>query len=259
MNFRISEKSYERYATIRLVAIAVILWMLAIMAKPADEPIIAEFGAFHIPVEQVEITTITHSDGRKDVEKTTSAKPKPLQAAVSVGSPVKAGVTVPQDLANAPLHVRSFIKRWLPTAADMFQRYDIPISSQLAQSAKETGWGLNGTLVKTAHNYFGIKCKDKTHNHSKCVKHAGANWVKYNTAWESWKHHGQFLNAARYKECIKKQSTAAYNLCIAKAGYCYPSAGYGEDINKIISQYGLDTFDALTPAEAKAVAAKIKL
>lgn len=259
MNFRISEKSYERYATIRLVAIAVILWMLAVMAKPADEPTIAQFGAFPIPVEQVEITTITHSDGRKDVEKTTSAKPKPVQASVSVGSPVKAGVSVPQKLANAPLHVRSFIKRWLPTAADMFQRYDIPISSQLAQSAKETGWGLNGTLVKTAHNFFGIKCKDKTHNHSKCVKHAGANWVKYNTAWESWKHHGQFLNAARYKKCLTKQSTAAYNICIAEAGYCYPSDGYGEDINKIISQYGLDTFDALTPAEAKAVAAKIKL
>ena len=255
--FRLSEEAFNRMFKFHVMFLAVVA-VCVVALYGEEEPTIARFGAFPIPVEQVEITTITHSNGREDVDKT-SVKPKIVQAAVSVGSPVKAGVTVPQKLANAPLHVRSFIKRWLPTAADMFQRYDIPISSQLAQSAKETGWGLNGTLVKTANNFFGIKCKDKTHNHSKCVKHAGANWVKYNTAWESWKHHGQFLNAARYKECIKKQSTAAYNLCIAKAGYCYPSAGYGEDINKIIATYGLDTFDALTPAEAKAVAAKIKL
>lgn len=244
---KISETAFRKYYNIRLLVFSGICLWFAFSTEDSAAPSI---GAF--PIQTVETTTLIDYDEPAVVTSavtTKAAKPTPA---------VKTGMTVPNSLQNAPPHVRAFIKRWLPTAADMAERYDVPISSQLAQSAKETGWGLQGTLVNTAHNFFGIKCKDKTHNHSKCVKHAGANWVKYNTAWESWKHHAIFLQGDRYKHCLTKKSVAAYNICIAQAGYCYPPDGYGEDINTIIATYGLDAFDGLTKHEAAAVAKKIK-
>lgn len=211
-----------------------------------------QLGSFPIEVEE----TVTLIE---------PAAPEPSIVASSMSSslvkatkPQKTGMTVPTSLSTAPPHVRHFVKRWLPVAADMFERYGVHTSSQLAQSAKETGWGQKGKLVGGAHNYFGIKCKEKTHNHSKCVSAYDAHWVKYNTAWESWKHHAQFLNGKRYAHCLEKKSVFSYNICIAQAGYCHPPDGYGEDINEIIATYGLDAFDGLTKEEAKVVASKIR-
>lgn len=191
-----------------------------------------------------------------------------IPVALSVGVPIaeasmtyvpseKAGMTPPKALVNAPVHVRLFIKRWLPVAADMSKRYNLHISAQLAQAGKESGWG-NSKLATSVNNYFGIKCKYAKHNHDKCLAYGDGHFVKYATAWDSWKHHAQFMTGARYKKCMEKDSPFSYNICIAKSGYC-PDAGYGEGINSIIAQYGLDAFDGLTKDEAIRVADKIKI
>lgn len=245
--FRLTEAQFNLYSSIRLLGYSFICLWLAFKADPIKK---VETVAF-VPEETEPLVEVESHEPLL-----AQASIYPVQSAPEP-SLVKAGMTPPARLQEAPAHVRQFIKRWLPVAADMAERYDVPISSQLAQSAKETGWGIKGSLVGNANNYFGIKCKDKKHNHSKCVSHADAHWVKYKTPWESWKHHAQFLNGNRYKHCLKKKSVTSYNLCIAEAGYCHPPDGYGQDINVIIATYDLDAFDGLTPSEAKKVAKKI--
>jgi len=157
---------------------------------------------------------------------------------------------LPKSLNSAPHHVKKFVGRWLPVALDMQNRYDVSIAFQIGQAAKESGWG-RSTLAKEANNYFGIKCKHKTHKDHDCFYYNGAHWVKYETAWESWKHHAIFLNGPRYKKCMEKNSIAGYSLCIAEQGYCYPPDGYGEDINEIISRFDLDALQGIDESQAK--------
>jgi flagellum-specific peptidoglycan hydrolase FlgJ len=69
--------------------------------------------------------------------------------------------------------------------------------------------------------------------------------------------HANFMLKNNYKHCLKKTSVAQYNVCIEKGGYA-TGANYGQKLNRVTSDYGLDAFDGLTKAEAAEVAKKIK-
>lgn len=242
--FRKITLNYRKYANGRFIALGFFLILLGLYS-----PVDIELGYFPIAVKEDYPTVMIAAIPKKE-------------KAVTQKAPKKTGMSVPKGLQGAPSNVRRFVKRWLPISADMFKRYDIPISSQLAQGGCESDWGTS-SLCDLSNNYFGIKCWNRkgNHNHGICIKYADDKpndyFFGYETSWESWKHHALFLLGDRYKKCLKEKSVASYNLCIDKAGYA-TGADYGGKLNRIISQYGLDAFDGLTVEEATKVAKMIK-
>ena len=254
IKFKISQAAFDRYSNIRLLVLSAICLILAFSTEDNAAPSIDtsfELGSF--PIEVVETTQLIDYEEPTLIEEAQAVKPTPV---------VKTGMTVPSSLQSAPPHVRSFVKRWLSTAADMSVRYDVPISSQLAQGGVESDWG-RSNLCKKTNNYFGIKCYGKTrhHDHSRCVTHADDSpkdrFRGYESGWDSWMDHANFMLKNNYKHCLKKTSVAQYNVCIEKGGYA-TGANYGQKLNRVTSDYGLDAFDGLTKAEAAEVAKKIK-
>ena len=173
---------------------------------------------------------------------------------------------VPMGLRDAPENVRHFIGRWIVTAVQEQKEFGIPASVTLAQGAKESRWGESDLTVKY-NSYFGVKCQEKSHRKygtvgAHCAKyhdnHPWDRFVRYGTAWESWRAHSQFLMRDRYAGCLKKKSAGAYCDCVADAGYAYPDPdGYAKDLRQIIDKYGLAHFDTISERTANSIKQKL--
>ncbi len=244
---------------VRLLFVGVILLIAAIgnsisqrQADPfeQDETLLATFpDAFHIELRAPE----------GEHPRTPSDNPR-------INTATTSNSIVPSGLRTAPDNVRAFIGRWIVVAVQEQKEFGIPASSILAQGAKESRWG-ESELTVNYNSYFGVKCHNKSHRKDgkagrHCANyhdnHAHDRFMRFATAWESWRAHSRFLMGDRYAGCLKKKTAGAYCDCIAGAGYAYPDAkGYARDLRQIIDKYGLAHFDTISERTAQSIKEKL--
>jgi len=118
----------------------------------------------------------------------------------------------------------NYVKRFAKVAQAEMVKYNIPASITLAQGLIESDCG-ESKIAKANNNHFGVKCFSK-----KCKKGHCANFtddthkdffIKYNTAWESYRAHSKLLTGDRYKHLYKLNATDYKNWArgLKKAGY----------------------------------------
>lgn len=142
---------------------------------------------------------------------------------------------------------QAYIDKYSKTAVAEMYRSGVPASITLAQGMLESANG-QSELATKGNNHFGIKCHDWTgarmyyddDRRNECFR-------KYDSAWESFRDHSDFLRYRdRYKSLFDLRTTDykgwAYGL--KRAGYATDPA-YPRKLIKLIEDYGLDRFDTM--------------
>lgn len=165
------------------------------------------------------------------------------------------------EVIDSAIMVGRFAERFSAVAISEMKKTGIPASFKIAMSALESRYGQSSGAVD--HNaYFGI--------HVKSVNFSSSAWsgewwegdadetgklrklCKYENAWNSWRHHSQFLQCKpeRYGDLFKCNDKFPPGLkrlkcwCdeIDKTGYS-ETEGYGFGIYDIATSYGWDKLD----------------
>jgi len=148
------------------------------------------------------------------------------------------------DAKNKTCH--KYVERFARVAIGEMERYGIPASITLAQGLLESNAGSSKLSVQSL-NHFGLKCKPK------CLGCTCRNYRDddvydmfrvFDTAWESYREHSEFLSKNRYKH-LKKLGTKDYKnwaYGLKKAGYATDSK-YAEKLIMIIERLDLYQFD----------------
>lgn len=148
--------------------------------------------------------------------------------------------------------VRAYIAQYKEWAQAEQQRTGIPAAITLAQGIFETNAGAS-ELATSANNHFGIKCKKEwmgaTFAHDddapqECFR-------KYNSAYESYKDHSDYLKTnKRYESCFSHEETdyAGWAKDLRRCGYA-TNPIYAQKLIKIIEDFNLQeyTLAALAP------------
>ena len=138
-----------------------------------------------------------------------------------------------------------YVRRFAKVAQGEMQKYGIPASVTLAQGLLESNSGKSPLATKN-NNHFGIKCFSK-----KCKKGHCSNFSddshkdffrNYNTAWESYRAHSEFLQGKRYKHLLKETNYKAWANGLVKAGYATDQA-YGRKLISLIESLELYRYD----------------
>lgn len=142
---------------------------------------------------------------------------------------------------------RNYVKRFAPIAQEEMRKHGIPASVKLAQGLLESDAG-DSRLAVSNNNHFGIKCFSK-----ECKKGHCSNFTDdshkdffriYNNAWESYRAHSKFLEAARYQP-LKKLGAKNYKgwaTGLKAAGYA-TDPRYAEKLVAIIDALELYKYD----------------
>ena len=140
----------------------------------------------------------------------------------------------------------AYIKRFSKVAQTEMSKFGIPASIKLAQALLESNNG-KSRLAAENFNHFGLKCFSKSCKKGHCSNHSDDShkdfFRKYQSAWESWRDHSQFLMGPRYahlKEYNKDYKKWAKGL--KKAGYATDKK-YDKKLIELIQHYDLDRFD----------------
>lgn len=141
---------------------------------------------------------------------------------------------------------QAYVKRFLPTAKAEKEKFGIPVSIKLAQGILESGLG-EGTLASKHNNHFGIKCFRKDCPRGHCVRHADDKptdrFVKYKTAWESWRDHSKFLQKEHYLHLYEYgDDYVKWAKGLKAAGYA-TDPRYADKIIDIIQRLKLHRYD----------------
>lgn len=167
-------------------------------------------------------------------------------------------IFTPKGAAIAPLAEKSkkkidpfasaYIERFSKVAQSEMQMFGIPASIKLAQGLLESNNG-KSRLAAENFNHFGLKCFSKSCKKGHCSNHSDDShkdfFRKYQSAWESWRDHSQFLMGARYahlKDYDMNYKKWAKGL--KKAGYATDKK-YDKKLIDIIEQYDLHRFDTM--------------
>ena len=152
----------------------------------------------------------------------------------------------PCNLKNSfkiPAHVDSYIKRFLATAKNEAELYNIPVSIKLAQGILESGAGLSD-LSKKHHNHFGMKYRGTGKFAVYRDDTPTDKFQVYESPWFSYRDHSKLLCMERYSHLRKLPRTEykswAYGL--KKAGYA-TAPHYAEALIQVIETYNLQQYD----------------
>ncbi len=141
-----------------------------------------------------------------------------------------------------------YLEKFAPIATAEMRKFGIPASIILAQGLLESDAG-QSKLARTTNNHFGIKCFSK-----KCAKGHCANFtddshkdffVKYPSAWGSFRAHSTFLRSAgRYAALfeLEKNDVDGWARGLSRAGYATDKR-YSEKLLAIIAAFDLTRFD----------------
>jgi LysM repeat protein len=125
------------------------------------------------------------------------------------------------------------------------QTHKIPASITLAQGILESAAG-KSELAQNANNHFGIKChKSWTgETYHKDDDKQNECFRKYNSPFESFEDHSQFLMAARYAELFTLKITdyEGWANGLKKAGYATDNQ-YPQKLICLIEEYDLTKYD----------------
>lgn len=141
---------------------------------------------------------------------------------------------------------RSYINNYKQLSIDCMRDYGIPASIKLAQALIESDAG-GSRLATVANNHFGIKCKSdwkgQTISHDDDA--AGECFRKYNSAYDSYIDHSEFLsNSSRYDFLFDYQTDdyKSWAKGLKSAGYATNPA-YADMLIKVIEEYELYNLD----------------
>lgn len=169
--------------------------------------------------------------------------PRPVSVASSVVLPIDRGEVVPKR-KQVPAEVE-YIDRFSSVAVAEMKKYGIPASITLAQGLVESMAG-KSRLAKEANNHFGIKCFSKKCKKGHCTNHTDDSHKDffriYRTAWESYRHHSEFLQKDRYKACFNTTNYKDFARELQRAGYATDKQ-YANKLIKKINQYHLYRLD----------------
>ena len=140
---------------------------------------------------------------------------------------------------------QQYIDKYKSVAIQNMRKHKVPASITLAQGMLESGNG-NSELSKKSNNHFGIKChsswtgKKTYHDDDK----KGECFRVYNSVYDSYADHADFLHKPRYAKCFELKVTDykgwAYGL--KKAGYA-TNPKYPKMLIKIIEDHELYKYD----------------
>ena len=146
-------------------------------------------------------------------------------------------------------HCETYVKRFAPIAVAEMKAYGIPASIKLAQGLLESNAG-DSRLAQHNNNHFGIKCFSRQCSRGHCSNfHDDTHkdfFRKYDTAWESYRAHSEFLQKDRYK-ALQQYGTRDYQSWaygLRQAGYATDKQ-YAEKLIRIIRRLRLDRFDRM--------------
>jgi|AntRauTorckE5430_2_1112549.scaffolds.fasta_scaffold02664_4 flagellum-specific peptidoglycan hydrolase FlgJ len=156
---------------------------------------------------------------------------------------------IPQRILEG-YHQKAFdyVERFGLIAVAEQKKYGIPASITLAQGLLESGFG-KSKMATTINNHFGIKCtpyqrkqKGKCYIFEDDTKYD--RFVKFESAWASYRAHSLVLQNERYKDLYALSSTdyEGWALGLQKAGYASDDS-YAKKLVRIIELYELYEFD----------------
>lgn len=144
---------------------------------------------------------------------------------------------------------RAYAERFAPVAQAEARKYGIPAIIILAQGVLESNAG-NSKLAKSANNHFGIKCFSRRCVKGHCLNHSDDShkdfFVRYQTAWGSYRAHSLFLkNTPRYRALFKISPSdyRSWARGLEQAGYA-TDPNYAEKLIRVIEQLDLNTIVA---------------
>jgi LysM repeat protein len=143
---------------------------------------------------------------------------------------------------------QEYIEKYKDQAIKEMHRAGIPASITLAQGILESADG-NSPLARYANNHFGIKCHAGWQGESFIMDDDTRNecFRKYNSAYESYKDHSDFLTGrSRYAELFTFKITdyKAWAHGLKKAGYA-TNPKYAGILISIIESFELYKYDEI--------------
>jgi flagellum-specific peptidoglycan hydrolase FlgJ len=180
-----------------------------------------------------------------DAEKATAAKLSNLSVVFSPGYFKKHNISDAVAAAKRKT-CDDYINRYLKTAKEEADLFNIPVSITLAQGLLESNAG-ESALARKENNHFGIKCR------AKCLGCRCANYTDddrydmfriFESAWESFREHSKLLTGGRYKHLTKLDRSDYKNWSrgLKAAGYATDKK-YADKLITIIVFFELDKFD----------------
>ena len=159
----------------------------------------------------------------------------------------------PQELLSQPdeyrLSRREYIETYKEQAIREMLHSGVPASITLAQGILESADG-NSPLAKYAKNHFGIKCHAGWDGETFIMDDDENNecFRKYNSVYESFKDHSEFLSTrSRYASLFSLKTTDYRNWAkgLKKAGYA-TNPKYADILITIIEDNNLSQYDKVT-------------
>lgn len=144
---------------------------------------------------------------------------------------------------------QQYIQKYGSLAVAEMKKYHIPASITLAQGLLETRAGQSG-LAKKNNNHFGMKCFSRSCKKGHCSNFTDDThkdfFLKFPSAWASYRAHSKLLRSGRYKNIRGDYRQWAQGL--EDAGYAtvrneHGEKIYAESLIRLIRLYGLDRLD----------------
>jgi flagellum-specific peptidoglycan hydrolase FlgJ len=145
--------------------------------------------------------------------------------------------------ATIPTHVDKYIKRFLKTAKQEAELFNIPVSIKLAQGILESNAG-RSELSRKHNNHFGMKYRG-TGKYAVYRDDTPKDRFKvYKSAWRSYRDHSKLLCMSRYSHLrkLKRTDYKSWAYGLKKAGYA-TAPHYAESLIKVIETYKLYQYD----------------
>jgi flagellum-specific peptidoglycan hydrolase FlgJ len=148
-----------------------------------------------------------------------------------------------KESAKMPTHVDHYIKRFLSTAKQEAELFNIPVSIKLAQGILESAAG-QSDLSRKHHNHFGIKYRGTGKYAIYRDDTPTDRFQVYKSAWYSYRDHSKLLCIERYSH-LRKLPRCDYKSWaegLKKAGYA-TAPHYAQSLIKVIETYELYKYD----------------
>ena len=150
----------------------------------------------------------------------------------------------PEDLTLDQAR-QAYIRRFSATAVAEMKAFGIPASITIAQGLLETRAGQSALATK-ANNHFGIKCFSRNCKKGHCTNFTDDThkdfFIKYHSAWDSFRAHSKLLRSGRYAGIHGDYRDWAIGL--KRAGYA-TAPNYSESLIRLVRLYGLDRLDRM--------------
>lgn len=140
----------------------------------------------------------------------------------------------------------AYVKRFEQLAQSEMKKFGIPASITLAQGILESGSG-SSRLAKENNNHFGMKCFQRKCKKGHCSNfeddHHKDFFVKYESAWFSYRAHSELLSGKRYRGLKSHGNNyREWALGLEELGYA-TSRQYAEKLIRLIEQLELYRYD----------------